>query len=86
MTEKDPNVRYDEAWHRRVDRTLFGHVSDDTGVWVDGLLQVLSDFRNLALRVGLPLLGIIAVSAIMTALHEPPTAIRALLTFFGIHI
>jgi hypothetical protein len=78
---------YDEKWHRRVDRALFGHVDDDSGVWVDGLLQSLADSRKIeqfAARVGLPLLAIIAVGVIVTALHAPPAIVTALLRWmFG---
>ena len=78
----DDIERYDEKWHRRVDRTLFGHVDDTTGIWVDGLLQSLADARKieqLAVRMGLPLLAIIAAAVVVTALHAPPLLINALL-------
>jgi hypothetical protein len=84
----DDIERYDEKWHRRVDRTLFGHVDDTTGIWVDGLLQSLADSRKieqLAVRVGLPLLTIIAVGVLLTAMHAPPTAINAILRLIGWH-
>jgi hypothetical protein len=83
---ESPNVRFDERWHQRVDRTLFGHVDDSSGVWVDGLLQSLADSRKTeryAIRVGLPILVVIAIAAIVTALHQPPQVAKAIGAFFA---
>lgn len=88
--DHDEIERYDEKWHRRVDRALFGHVDDDSGIWVDGILQSLADSRKnerfaiwLATRVGLPLLVIIAGAAIVTALHAPPAFFNTIVKIFG---
>lgn len=79
----DEIERYDEKWHRRVDRALFGYFDDVEGIWVDGLLQSLADQRRterFAVRLGLPLLGVIAGGVIVTALHAPPSLFNAILT------
>jgi hypothetical protein len=77
----DQNVRYDEKWHWRVDRALFGHLDDASGVWVDGLLQSIADQRRFEVsiaRVGMPLLIVIAVAVVLTALHQPPVLARTI--------
>ena len=82
MRQDDAAHRFDEDWHKRVDRALFGHFDDTTGSWVDGLLQSLADSRKnerIAVRVGLPLLAIIAVAATVTALHAPPALVNAII-------
>jgi hypothetical protein len=74
--------RYDEGWHKDVDEALFGHRDKASNLWVDGLLQSLADSRKnerLAVRLGLPLLGIIAAGVILTALHAPPALVSALI-------
>lgn len=89
--------KYGEKWHRRVDRAVFGNFDDISGLWVDGLLQSLADqrrmeqernerersFMQLAVRVGLPLLAVIAVAAVLTAMHAPPALVNAIIR--GIH-
>lgn len=90
--DDDPINKYDEKWHRRVDQALFGKYDDNTGIWVDGLLQSNADLKDilkrtgtLVARVGLPLLAIIALATIATAFHSPPIFMRNILTLFGIH-
>ncbi len=91
MPNEEPSVRYDEKWHRRVDRTLFGHVDDESGVWVDGVLQYLADsrassrkFETIVTRVGLPILIVIAIGVVITAMHQPPELFKNILILFGI--
>ena len=82
MRQDDASHKYDEDWHRKVDRALFGHLDLDTNIWVDGLLQSLADSRKnerVAIRVGLPLLGVIAVGVVLTALHAPPSVVNAII-------
>lgn len=83
--EREGVERYDEKWHARVDRALFGQFDDATGIWVDGILQSLADSRRfertmgtLLIRVGLPLFVIITVAVVVTALHQPPELLKAI--------
>ena len=82
MRQDEANRRYDEDWHRNVDEALFGHRDKASNLWVDGLLQSLADSRKnerLAVRLGLPLLVVIAVGVILTALHAPPSVVQAII-------
>lgn len=67
-------------WRPRVNRlehAIFGFQRREDGVWIDGILQQMSDIRNMnrllglaVVRVGLPLLGIIAAAVVASAAHN----------------